>query len=576
MRRSRSRRLGAKALGTRTRQNRLRNIIRYATLLPHFDRSLASMRLDRLNEYLTVVVTISVAIGLSLYLGMEGGKGSSAPFIVFGGIVAVMVALIMGGNIWILIPVFWSLTGQLAGLPGAFPVRDIVILYVFPIFLALKALKVVRGKVQYNWLDYLVLANLIYLAAAYLRHPSGTESMGIDRVGGKSYFETLIVFFGFWVISHVKLSPSLALKMPLLLILGSLFTGIIGAITFYFPSTNPIVGRFYTGVSMDSIDASTGEAKETDDLRQGYLGGLGYDILSLQYSRYSPLTTLDPRYFFRFAGSLFGFYAVLSSGFRSTFTGIAMVFAFSCYFRDGISSLFRSAFVCVPALALLIVLQGNVVELPFAVQRSLSFLPGNWSRDVTTDAEGSVDWRLEIWKKVWNSGDKYIHDWWFGDGYGTTLRDLREMKEMQLSGNNEVIQESHVLAGGYHSLPLSAIRTVGYVGLVLFCILYFGMSYYAWKLIRRAKGTPYFPMALMVGIPIIPQPLSLIFTGFYDSQSISAYYGVAILRLISRSLDDYLHVQKQANKPVEKLGMEHIPQDGLPNVPFLPTENRLS
>jgi len=181
------------------------------------------MKIERLPEYLTIIVTITCGMLLSMYLGVSTGGGSGKGWLIMIGIVALVIALIMRANIWLLIPIAWPLMGQITGMPGSFPVRDVVIIYVFPVFLALKALKVVRSKTHYNWLDYVLFLNLAYLATVFIRNPVGTESMGLDRVGGKTYFDAVFAFLGYWVIGHVTLSPKLARWMPFLMIIGYLF-----------------------------------------------------------------------------------------------------------------------------------------------------------------------------------------------------------------------------------------------------------------------------------------------------------------------------------------------------------------
>jgi hypothetical protein len=119
-----------------------------------------------------------------------------------------------------------------------------------------------------------------------------------------------------------------------------------------------------------------------------------------------------------------------------------------------------------------------------------------------------------------------------------------------MSGINDN-QESATRAGDYHSLPLSTIHIVGYVGLVFLTVQMGGMTYYAWKLIKRAKGTPYFPLALFVGIPITwSLPYGLLIFGAYNTIVFTNIIAIAWLNLIARSLDAYLGEEKKlASQP---------------------------
>jgi len=504
------------------------------------------MKLERLHEYFTIIVTICCAIFLALYLGMSAGNGTSTPFLVIGGIVTMAVTLIMRADIWLLIPLFWPLSGQLVGAPGSFPLHDVVIAYVFVAFLALKALKLVRTKAKYNWLDYLLWLNLFILVMAYIRNPVGTLSMGVDKIGGKAYFEVVFAVLAYWVFGHVTVSKNRAARFPILLVGGSILNLAIGLVSHKIPIVGSVLGRMYTGAYVkDDLDQSQAVL---DMGREEYLGESSA-ILKILYCFYPPLTTINPVYLLRFCMTVVCVICIALSGFRSMLMDVAGFFLLSLYFRTGIGSVLRFVFVCFPLIILLVSAQGTLIDLPHNVQRTLSFLPGKWDHDVMEDANGSVEWRHEIWSNVWDKRNKYIVNWWFGDGFGITKRQL-----VEALANEREAQENLTIAGAYHSLPLTTIHVVGYVGLFFFCILIFGTAYYGWALILRAKGTPYFPTALFLGIPCIYSPLpSLILTGFYDLHIVGTIISVGLMRVISRSLDKYNEEKKSEISEPKKI-----------------------
>ena len=527
------------------------------------------MKLERLPEYLTIIVTLAVGMFLALYLGASSGGGSSTSWKITIVIVATVVALIMRANIWLLIPIAWPLTGIIPDSPGAIPVRDLMMVYVFVVFLALKALKVVRAKIQYNWLDYMLLGNLLYLALVFIRNPVGTESMGLDRVGGKTYFETLFLFLGFWVIGHVTLSPKLAQKMPLLMIGADLIISSISLVLCHIPFLTPLASaltRLYSGFVSPDSEAVT--AMDSVMERDQYLGQSSMGVLNVLYSSYSPVSTFNPLRFWRWFFSILAIIAILKSGFRSVFFQIGLFFIVASYFRDGMGRVLRIGVIGTPLLVLFIVAQGRLFQLPIEMQRTLSFLPGKWDYEAAGDAVGSTEWRHDIWSNVWHSGNKYIENWWWGDGFSLTKTQLREARRLQDSLDQESIKESLTITGCYHSLPLSAIRTVGYVGFGIFTISLFCVAGYSWRLIRHAKGTPYFTLALLVGVPTIISPLpSLIMTGAYENQLLLIIYSVSMLRLVSRSLEQYYLEQKaepaESKDAFPEFETQHFLQHGI-------------
>ena len=85
--------------------------------------------------------------------------GSDDPlFLILGfGAAAVMAALVLlQTNIWILIPMFWYLTGRIGFAPLPFSVRDITVLLAFGGFAILYAMRAIRGHVKQELLDWLV------------------------------------------------------------------------------------------------------------------------------------------------------------------------------------------------------------------------------------------------------------------------------------------------------------------------------------------------------------------------------------------------------------------------------------
>ena len=102
-----------------------------------------------------------------------------------------MTALVMQTRVWLLIPISWVLFGE-SILPLPVAARDLVVLFVFVTFLALKAMKLHRLKPSFGLLDFLLAANLIYLGIGFLRNPVGSLATNSDRVGGRPYFSVAV------------------------------------------------------------------------------------------------------------------------------------------------------------------------------------------------------------------------------------------------------------------------------------------------------------------------------------------------------------------------------------------------
>jgi hypothetical protein len=167
-------------------------------------------------------------------------------------------------------------------------------------------------------------------------------------------------------------------------------------------------------------------------------------------------------------------------------------------------------------------------------------LPGTWEERYIKDAEGSSEWRFEIWKEVLTS-KKYIQNKWFGDGLGFSSRDFRSSLNVQgnvtgVSGFDEH-RENILISGDYHSGPVQTIRVIGYVGLLLLLLAQIRLAVHAHRQIIRSKNTEWFPVALFVGIPLVWNPIFFVFVfGDFKGAAATLMLGIGMVRMLENNL----------------------------------------
>lgn len=105
-----------------------------------------------------------------------------------------------------------------------------------------------------------------------------------------------------------------------------------------------------------------------------------------------------------------------------------------------------------------------VSHLPRSVQRTLSVLPLEVDPAARADAIASTDWRLQMWGLVAADIPKYF---WLGKGYSISGTDLYLAAESSRRGLAKDYELS-ILAGDYHSGPLSMIIPFGIWGVLAF------------------------------------------------------------------------------------------------------------
>jgi hypothetical protein len=249
------------------------------------------------------------------------------------------------------------------------------------------------------------------------------------------------------------------------------------------------------------------------------------------------------------------------SGYRNVIGAVGLTYMVGLFYRGHMLSVLAAGLFSILILGFLAF--GNLVmPLPPNIQRSLSFLPGTWEESYRRDSKESSEWRVAIWKEALLT-DRWIHNKWLGDGMGFTATDLamqQSVKARKLKGRFGVsgfdLQREAILANGdYHSGPVSAVRTIGYVGLLVMALAQLRLVVHAHRQIMRCKGTEWYPVALFFCIPIIWNPVFfwLIFGGF-GGDAPFILMSAGMLRMLENNLPLPAYVTGRARVPIPLAG----------------------
>jgi hypothetical protein len=133
-------------------------------------------------------------------------------------------------------------------------------------------------------------------------------------------------------------------------------------------------------------------------------------------------------------------------------------------------------------------------------------------------------------------GNRYVQNRVLGDGFGFSKRDLDIIAALSIQGGGDD-QESMMIVGNIHNGPLSAIRAVGYVGLIVYLWLAGLVAVWACRIIRRAMGTHLLPLSLFFGLPAIYDPFNFIFIfGAFDASLPATIFNIGMLKMLENSL----------------------------------------
>ncbi len=499
------------------------------------------MRLERIHEYVMTTVVLVVGLFLAMLCGKLSGAGQ-LNLLALGliGIVFLVLCLTFRAKIWVAIPLTWHLVGQIPILPIPAAARDLVVISLSGMYIAFIALRLVRIKPVFDALDFWLLINLLYIGSTFIRNPIGSLAMGSERVGGRSYMTVFTAVLAYWVMSRAWCRAKGAKLLPGVTTLMICVDGGIQILCQKYLWLSAVLGQVYSSFAVDTTLRSadlTGRFDE-HDARQVALVGPGLAIEQGLMAYFRPLSLLNPFLIWRFIVAIGGIVMIFYSGFRSVFMQVMLGFLLSSYIRRGWFDVLRICGIIVPVLLILGLMQGTIVDLPMPAQRALSFLPGNWSAVAKQDAEGSTRWRVEMWIDALTT-EKYIDNKWFGDGFGTSVDRMQRVMLIQSlpSLTTEEAQESAAIVGNFHSGPVSGIRCVGYVGLLLFYCLLFQSAWHAMNLMRQSKETPFQALALFIGIPVVVRPFffTLIF-GAYTDDLPNVIFAIGLMKMLSNSI----------------------------------------
>ena len=310
----------------------------------------------------------------------------------------------------------------------------------------------------------LVILTVVILVTAKLTGGIGLRSMGGNIYGGRKFYGLLAAVVGYFAISSIRIPPEKAMRYAALFFLTGIsasFGNIIYLagekfywLYFFFPmdfAFSQAIEDFYGGVSGVSFSRLSGFT----------FAGLAAVSYMLARDGIAGVLNLTKPWRFLVLSALLAL--SLLGGFRSIVALFVLVFLIQFYFEG----LFRTRLFVILALAGVLV--GAVTlpfvsKLPLSVQRSLSFLPVEVHPAVRANTDGSTEWRIEMWKVLLPMVPQYF---WIGKGYAINPSDLYLTEEAAKRGLAQDYEMS-LIAGDYHSGPLSVLIPFGIFGVLGF------------------------------------------------------------------------------------------------------------
>ncbi len=287
----------------------------------------------------------------------------------------------------------------------------------------------------------------------------GGRALGGELWGGKKYLGVLGAVIGFFALTAHRTPSDKGRQYASLFFLSGLTLALSDLV--YMAGS-----KFYALYWFLPAEVAVNQSFSTESLWR--LAGIGF---AAQYFLWFLIGQFGIRGLFdltrpwRLVGLAGAFGLALLGGFRSTLILFGMLFVVQFY----LEGMFQTRLAVV--LSLGVALAGVLTiafadKLPNPVQRSLSFLPIP-GIDLTAklDAQGTLDWRVQIWKTVIPDVPRYFL---FGKGFAYNGTDYYLTAEAVRRGVIYTVDEATLINGTYHQGILTIIIPFGIWGLLLF------------------------------------------------------------------------------------------------------------
>jgi hypothetical protein len=472
------------------------------------------------SSKIKAVLIAIVAMFCAIYLGIAAATDKFAAIAWIVGIGGIAILLALGKNVWALIPIALMLSGGINAIPGC-PLPWWIATAAAGTMLLLRLLtrKTDTFIFRLTGLDFAIGLQVIAIAQAFVRNPTGLSLLGGATVGGKSYIIYTIAFIAYATLSVMQCDIKKFRIVVIFMITVACLDGLLMIAT----SLSPQVAAFtITLYSAADFNAAQGMEIDVTESRLGAGQDLARTLGLVAFTLFAPLSTCNPLHPVRFTMMLSSVFICLLSGFRSALGALIIFFVVGTLVRKRYGDLVIGLAAAMIGLAFLIG-SGSVRTLPFGAQRILSVLPFIDVEDTARkNAEDSSEWRFEMWRLALTT-DRYIKNKYLGDGFGYSADELRAALDSAMGDHRmlgQANQQDVMLAkGSYHGFHVEAIRFTGVFGLVT-ALVSLGIFFrYSLKQIRHFRGRPEWGFVLFICVPFLIHPFyyMLIFASYKNA-----------------------------------------------------------
>ena len=300
----------------------------------------------------------------------------------------------------------------------------------------------------------------VVLVTAKLTGGIGLKAFGSDVYGGKKYVFLIVAIFGYFALTALPIPPQKARLYVTLYFLG----GILGFIEDLYPLTPHFLSPIFWFIHPQTIDPDGFQLGVT---RLAGTGWAATAVVNAMIAYYGLRGIFLAGKLWRPIVFFIAMLLIFLGGYRSALV-LTLAVVILQFFLEG---LHRTRLLIVAVIFSLACIGTSIPlasKLPYTFQRTLAFLPAGWlhlSSDARADAQGSLDWREDMWKALLPQIPKHLL---LGKGYAISMEDFAIISEAETLHSVDAAQDPLAISSDYHNGPLSVILPFGIWGALAF------------------------------------------------------------------------------------------------------------
>jgi hypothetical protein len=413
------------------------------------------------------LIVYAICVPLAVVIGYEAtdlpNYGAYGSYVWIGVLIAVLAFPLMMKWHYPLLVFSWSCPMTLfflPGSPGPFLVMTVVSLTISVVERILDKNKTFITPSAVAWPLLMLLAVMIFTGE--LTGGFGLHSMGSDVYGGKKYVTMTIGILSFFAITARPISKKSANWYVFLFFSGSFFN----AISDFYPVVPESLRHIY--VLFPAVVRNF-DAMGNAELQLGVTRMFGISVAAGSFfiwmlARYGVRDLFFSGKIWRPLAFGLAFVLIFAGGFRSAIIIAVMVFAMIFFLEKMHQTVLMLPIILFSVMAG-VALVPLAPHLPYTFQRALAFLPLNIDPMARMDAEGSTQWRLDMWSALLPEMPNYLL---LGKGYAFSAQTYNEFMGANATFKpiNDPLQDPLTLSSDFHSGPLSVIISFGIWGVL--------------------------------------------------------------------------------------------------------------